>query len=255
MINIRTILYILYVFIVVLGEPITLYWIVIPKQYLDIFYWIPFAFMITTNISIILEGLTSILCCLYRYCRKKRYYVWNIDTGSYQSIYEGDLKRLLDYDQGLVPKSPHNITHESPIEAHITRVSHELPSMTIIVAAYLANERKIIEETLSAMGRIKYPGPLQVVLAYNTKTFDGQDDLLKRLNELQNRYPATYKGKQLYIINCPGSRSKAENINYVLDIMGRARGSHRQMLFYLLKLKRGSPRFPTSGILSDLQIT
>lgn len=214
----RPALYTLYVFTVVLGAPVFLYWVVIPPEYLEFFYWVPFAFLVTTNLMIIIEGVLSIICCLYRYCRKRRYYVWNTGTGKYHIMYESDIREIIRYQpQTLVfPGS-----EPGPIDDHTIKISHDLPAMTIIVAAYLANERTIIEDTLVAMGRINYPGTVNVVLAYNTKPFDGQSDLMGRLEHLQKRYPTDFNGKVLHIINCPGSRSKAENINNVVRLMKR----------------------------------
>lgn len=81
------------------------------------------------------------------------------------------------------------------------------PPASAIVAAYLPNEAATIVETIEAFLRVDYPGPLQVILAYNTPR---DLPIEAALREIAGRDP------RFLPLRVPGSTSKAQNVNAAL---------------------------------------
>lgn len=86
--------------------------------------------------------------------------------------------------------------------------------ITVIIPAYLPNEKDIILDTLDSYVNLSYHGAagknFNVILAYNTP---------KDMPEVEKKI-ADYEKKNQGWLKCykvPGSRTKAQNINYVLD--------------------------------------
>lgn len=94
----------------------------------------------------------------------------------------------------------------------ITSFRHE--KITVILAAYLPNEKDIIFETLSSYKNMDYEGPpgknFNVILAYNTPK--DIPDAEKAISDYQKQNSSWFS-----FYKVPNSRSKAQNINYVLD--------------------------------------
>jgi cellulose synthase/poly-beta-1,6-N-acetylglucosamine synthase-like glycosyltransferase len=84
------------------------------------------------------------------------------------------------------------------------------PAASAIIAAYLPNESATIESTLAAFQRLDYPGPLQVVLAYNTPRDLPVEDALR---DLAARDP------RIELLRVDGSTSKAQNVNAALQVV------------------------------------
>ncbi len=81
------------------------------------------------------------------------------------------------------------------------------PRATAIIAAYLPNEAATIMETLESFFAQKYPGGLQIILAYNTPIdLPIENDLRQLAGENPN----------FLAIRVPHSRSKASNVNAAL---------------------------------------
>jgi len=87
---------------------------------------------------------------------------------------------------------------------------HQLPFVSVIVAAYLPNEQDIILETLEHwLTQVEAPTVgWEVVLAYNTPT---PLPIESQLEELAQQFP------ELVLLPVPGSTSKAENLNTALQ--------------------------------------
>lgn len=90
------------------------------------------------------------------------------------------------------------------------------PPATAVIAAYLPNEASTVLQTVEAFLKIDYPGPLQVILAYNTPKPLPVESRLKEIAASNSRFHP-YK--------VVGSTSKAQNINAALanvtgEIMG-----------------------------------
>jgi len=85
-----------------------------------------------------------------------------------------------------------------------------IPRTTFIVSAYLPNETEVIEETLlNILKNVERPkGGIEVIVAYNTPHMEPIEIRLKEL---------VYKWPELILANAYGSKSKSENLNYVLD--------------------------------------
>ena len=81
------------------------------------------------------------------------------------------------------------------------------PPATAIIAAYLPNEAATVVETVEAFLRLDYPGPLQVILAYNTPRDMPIEATLKELAERDRRF---------FPYRVLGSTSKAQNVNAAL---------------------------------------
>ncbi len=90
------------------------------------------------------------------------------------------------------------------------------PPVTAIIAAYLPNEAATIVETAESFLRTDYPGPYQVILAYNTPRDLPVEAALHQISRRDPRFQT---------IRVPGSTSKAQNVNAALaeahgDIVG-----------------------------------
>jgi cellulose synthase/poly-beta-1,6-N-acetylglucosamine synthase-like glycosyltransferase len=82
------------------------------------------------------------------------------------------------------------------------------PPASAVIAAYLPNEAATVVETVEAFLRVEYPGPLQVVLAYNTPHDLPVEATLQDLAERDDR---------LLVLRVPDSTSKAQNVNAALS--------------------------------------
>ena len=81
------------------------------------------------------------------------------------------------------------------------------PPASAIIAAYLPNEAPTILETAEAFLDLRYPGPLQIILAYNTPEPHPVEAALRRLADRDPR---------LVLLRVEGSTSKAQNVNAAL---------------------------------------
>lgn len=84
------------------------------------------------------------------------------------------------------------------------------PPASALIAAYLPNEADTIVETLEEFLALRYTGPLQVVLAYNTPRDLPVED---ELRALAGRDP------RLLLVRVPDSTSKSQNINHALPLL------------------------------------
>ncbi|CAI7910611.1 unnamed protein product [Closterium sp. NIES-54] len=80
------------------------------------------------------------------------------------------------------------------------------PPASAIIAAYLPNEADTILETIEAFLQVEYPGPLQVILAYNTPR--DMPEMETILAEMARQRPDRFLAYRVV-----HSRSKAENVN------------------------------------------
>ncbi|MGZ6826029.1 MAG: response regulator [Mycobacteriales bacterium] len=83
------------------------------------------------------------------------------------------------------------------------------PPASAIIAAYLPNEAATILETVEAFLRVDYPGPLQVVVAYNTPKDLPVEHRLAEMARHDDR---------LLVLRVAGSTSKAQNVNAALGV-------------------------------------
>ena len=82
------------------------------------------------------------------------------------------------------------------------------PSATAVIAAYLPNEAATIRSTVEAFQRLDYPGPLQILVAYNTpEPMAVEDDLRQMAREDPRILP----------LKVPNSTSKAQNVNAAMS--------------------------------------
>ena len=84
------------------------------------------------------------------------------------------------------------------------------PQASAVIAAYLPNESATIRDTLDAFLALDYPGPLEVILAYNTPE---PLPIEHELRELAEREP------RLRLLQVEGSTSKAQNVNAALSVI------------------------------------
>ena len=89
-------------------------------------------------------------------------------------------------------------------------VGASYPQASAVIAAYLPNESATILETLDAFLALEYPGPLEVILAYNTPEPLPVED---ELREMVDREP------RLRLLPVEGSTSKAQNVNAALSVI------------------------------------
>jgi len=81
------------------------------------------------------------------------------------------------------------------------------PAATAVIAAYLPNESATIVDTIEAFLRLDYPGPLRIVLAYNTPRLLPVEETLARIAAADRRFLP---------LRVPDSTSKAQNVNAAL---------------------------------------
>jgi cellulose synthase/poly-beta-1,6-N-acetylglucosamine synthase-like glycosyltransferase/GGDEF domain-containing protein len=82
------------------------------------------------------------------------------------------------------------------------------PAATAIIAAYLPNEAATIRSTIEAFQRLDYPGPLQILVAYNTpEPMAVEDDL----REMARQDP------RILPLKVANSTSKAQNVNAAMS--------------------------------------
>jgi cellulose synthase/poly-beta-1,6-N-acetylglucosamine synthase-like glycosyltransferase/CheY-like chemotaxis protein len=81
------------------------------------------------------------------------------------------------------------------------------PAASAIIAALLPNEAATIVETVEAFLRLDYPGPLQVILAYNTPRDLPVEAVLQEMAQRDPRFRS---------LRVAGSTSKAQNVNAAL---------------------------------------
>lgn len=78
------------------------------------------------------------------------------------------------------------------------------PTASAVIAAYLPNEAATIVDTVESFLALRYPGELEIVLAYNTPHPLPVEDTLR---DIARRDP------RLVLLPVPGSTSKAQNVN------------------------------------------
>lgn len=81
------------------------------------------------------------------------------------------------------------------------------PPASAIIAAYLPNEAATVVETIEAFLRVDYPGPLQIILAYNTPQDMPIESTLREMAERDPRFVP---------FRVQRSTSKAQNVNAAL---------------------------------------
>jgi cellulose synthase/poly-beta-1,6-N-acetylglucosamine synthase-like glycosyltransferase/CheY-like chemotaxis protein len=84
----------------------------------------------------------------------------------------------------------------------------DYPPATAIIAAYLPNEAATILETVEAFRKLDYPGPLQILVAYNTPQPMAIEDDLRALARQDPR---------VVPLLVPDSTSKAQNVNAAMS--------------------------------------
>ena len=84
------------------------------------------------------------------------------------------------------------------------------PAASAIIAAYLPNEAATIVETVEAFLRLDYPGPLQIVLAYNTPQPMPVENVFAEIAQRDPRF-VPYRVEV--------STSKAQNVNAALGLV------------------------------------
>ena len=82
------------------------------------------------------------------------------------------------------------------------------PAATAIIAAYLPNEAATIQSTIEAFQRLDYPGPLQILVAYNTPEPMAIEDDLHAMAQHDPR---------VVPLKVPNSTSKAQNVNAAMS--------------------------------------
>jgi DNA-binding response OmpR family regulator/cellulose synthase/poly-beta-1,6-N-acetylglucosamine synthase-like glycosyltransferase len=82
------------------------------------------------------------------------------------------------------------------------------PPASAIIAAYLPNEAYTIVETINVFLGLDYPGPLQIILAYNTPHSLPVELLLQEMAKKDDR---------LVLLKVEGSESKSQNVNAAIS--------------------------------------
>ncbi|KAL1526054.1 hypothetical protein AB1Y20_020875 [Prymnesium parvum] len=98
---------------------------------------------------------------------------------------------------------------------HERRLSNTT-GVTVLLPCYLPNEQVILRDTMThILEKIEYPQPFELVLCYNTpKPLAIEDELAQMDGKVFDN------GRILRVLRVEGSRSKAENLNAALDLVG-----------------------------------
>ncbi|RZS32634.1 cellulose synthase/poly-beta-1,6-N-acetylglucosamine synthase-like glycosyltransferase [Herbihabitans rhizosphaerae] len=94
--------------------------------------------------------------------------------------------------------------------ARLPAAPSHYPRASAVIAAYLPNEADTIVDTIRAFQAQDYPGPLQIVLAYNTPRDLPVEDTLRAMAAADRR---------LVLLRVDGSTSKAQNVNAALQVV------------------------------------
>jgi cellulose synthase/poly-beta-1,6-N-acetylglucosamine synthase-like glycosyltransferase len=88
----------------------------------------------------------------------------------------------------------------------------QLPILDLIIVAYLPNEKEIImDRAIYALEQLSYPKErIRINIVYNTPA--SIEPLETELHQLPLQYP------HARVIKVPGSKSKADNLNYFLEL-------------------------------------
>lgn len=98
-----------------------------------------------------------------------------------------------------------------------TYALNEKPAITAIIPCYMPNEQGIIEETvMKVITRVKSPGPLTVMVAYNTPTDLPEIEQKLKMMEAQQFQGPDGDLRRFRSIRVMESKSKAANLNYSL---------------------------------------
>jgi cellulose synthase/poly-beta-1,6-N-acetylglucosamine synthase-like glycosyltransferase/DNA-binding response OmpR family regulator len=108
---------------------------------------------------------------------------------------------LLIWLEGFLARNP-----DKPPDEPVT----PYPAASAIIAAYLPNEAATIVETVEAFLRLDYPGPLQIVLAYNTPQPMPVENVFAEIAQRDPRF-VPYRVEV--------STSKAQNVNAALSLV------------------------------------
>jgi cellulose synthase/poly-beta-1,6-N-acetylglucosamine synthase-like glycosyltransferase len=106
-------------------------------------------------------------------------------------------------------------SHDEPRSADVDDLEQlaELPTLTVIVSAYLPNEQELVAETIVHLAtelRVA-PGSLQIILAYNTpEDIPDVEGVLRSLAELNVAFLP---------LRVPSSTSKSENVNAAMGLI------------------------------------
>eukprot|EP00892_Ulva_mutabilis_P007702 jgi/Ulvmu1/5303/UM022_0097.1 len=89
------------------------------------------------------------------------------------------------------------------------------PEVCYIIPAYLNNEAGILDETMEQFLQLEYAGVINVMIVYNTRGPMPDEEA-----KLMNAWNGYHIGRMnFYVVNNPGSRSKAQNVNKGLTVV------------------------------------
>ena len=212
----------MYIFMLNAGIPYIVYYFALDETTLLIPYWIGYSSLLLTNSFKIMEGIAATIAYVHRKVTKDWRLMIDTETREFTRVYDTDIT-LAGTNQKMVlvdglPLRDENPPIQEEDDEHIIKISYDTPDLLILVAAYLVNERDVIEETLNHMGSVIYSGHVEILLIFNTPPFDGKQELVGRLIELSQNFQQMY-GKTLHIAEHTTSHSKAENVNYGMELV------------------------------------
>lgn len=212
----------MYIFLLNVGIPYTVYYFTLNETTLLIPYWVGYSSLLLTNLFKILEGIAATSAYVHRKITKDWRLMIDTETREFIKVYDTDVT-LAGSNQKMVLVDGLPLRNENPPiqeedDKHIIRITHDTPKLLILIVAYLVNERDVIEETLTHMGTVIYSGHVEILLVYNTPLFDGKQVLVDRLIKISDDYQEMY-GKTFHIAEHTTSHSKAENVNYGLQLI------------------------------------
>ena len=150
--------------------------------------------------------------CLYMYCSEKLIAIFWFIYMSTNFYIAG--ATVLEAFMSVTPcREARKIITEAEAKAWSFPTSHdELLVLDLIIVAYLPNERDIImDRALYALEQLDYPSDkIRIIILYNTpKAIEPLETQLRQLTEVYSH---------ARVIKVPNSTSKADNLNYFLNL-------------------------------------
>lgn len=216
--------FVIFFYIVILNMllPFLLYYFLLDEKSMIIPYWIGFGTVILTNFFKILEGTLATISYFYRNITKERRMMLDTETHRFVEVYDTDLSQIRTNERMVLVDGLPIKDYDAPIDEeygeHMAKIKYDKPKLLALVPAYLINEQVVIFDTLNHMGKVMYSGHSEILLVFNSPPFEGKEEIIERLNKLSDGFEDMY-GKKLHIHENLTSRSKAENVNYGLQLI------------------------------------
>ena len=211
-----------YIVILNMVAPFLIYYYLLDDKSLAIPYWIGYGALLLTNFFKLTEGILATIAYFHRKMTKEQRLMLDTDTDRFVKVYDTDFTHSKSNERMVLVDGLPVKDYDPPLQdehkEYMAKISYDIPNLLVLIPAYLINEQEIIFDTLNHMGTVIYSGQTEILLVFNSPHFEGKEEVIDRLNELSGQFEYLY-GKKLYIAENLTSHSKAENVNYGLQLI------------------------------------